>query len=213
MGAKWKEKSIKIFITLSCDKNYLMLTVLDFSIKASILFIQYNENMINLIKNVFLNKKLLLRRLIFFLIVFTIVIIFALTFHLMFKKYSDGDIVSKKNKFLYLLVRWNDGLGFSILKGKFAAICAIQLVFIFLQILILNLCKNTSEIIFLSMIVSGGLFNFFQRVLSIKKQVLDYFCFGFFEFPVFNVSDVFITIGIIGFMIMKVIKLIKTFDA
>lgn len=91
--------------------------------------------------------------------------------------------------------------------------CIVQLVFIVLQILILNLCKKTIEIIFLSMIISGGLFNFFQRILSIKKQVLDYFCFGFFEFPVFNVSDVFITIGIIGFMIVEMVKLIKTFDA
>ena len=169
--------------------------------------------MVNLVKNVFLNKKLFLRRLIFFLGVFTIVLIFALTFHLMFRKYSDGEIILKKNKFLYLLVRWNDGLGFSILKGKFFTICIVQLVFIVLQILILNLCKKTIEIIFLSMTISGGLFNFFQRILSIKKQVLDYFCFGFFEFPVFNVSDVFITIGIIGFMIVEMVKLIKTFDA
>ena len=169
--------------------------------------------MINLIKNVFLNKKLFLRRLIFFLSVFAIVLIFALTFYLMFRKCNDGDIVSKKNKFLYLLVKWNNGLGFSFLKGKFAAICIVQLVFIVLQILILNFCKNTIEIIFFSMIISGGLFNFFQRILSVKKQVLDYFCFGFFEFPVFNVADVFITIGIIGFMIMETIKLIKMFDA
>ena len=61
--------------------------------------------MVNLVKNVFLNKKLFLRRLIFFLGVFTIVLIFALTFHLMFRKYSDGEIILKKNKFLYLLVR------------------------------------------------------------------------------------------------------------
>ena len=92
-------------------------------------------------------------------------------------------------------------------------ICIVQLVFIILQILILNFFKNTIEIIFFSMIISGGLFNFFQRILSVKKQVLDYFCFGFFEFPIFNVADVFIIIGIVGFMIMETIKLIKIFDA
>lgn len=165
--------------------------------------------MINLIKNVFLNKKLFLKRLIFFFSVFLIVLIFSLSFYLIFKKYNDGDIVSKKNKFLYLLIKWNDGLGFSLLKGKFVAICITQFIFIVLQILILNFCKNIIEIISLSMVISGGLFNFFQRILSIQKQVLDYFCFGFFEFPIFNIADVFITIGIIGFMTYGVVKLIK----
>lgn len=165
--------------------------------------------MANLIKTVFLNKKLFLKRLIFFSSVFLFVFIFALTFYLIFKKHNDGEIVSKKNKFLYLLIRWNNGLGFSILKGKFTAICTTQSIFIILQILILNLCKNTSEIISLSMIISGGVFNFFQRILSKQKQVLDYFCFGFFEFPIFNVADVFITIGIIGFTICEIVKLIK----
>ena len=73
--------------------------------KSFILFIQYNENMIDLIKNVFLNKKLFLKRLIFFLSVFVVVLIFALTFYLMFRKRDDGDIITKKNKFLYLLVK------------------------------------------------------------------------------------------------------------
>lgn len=165
--------------------------------------------MINLIKNVFLNKKLFFKRLIFFFVVFSIVLIFALTFYLMFNRYYDGDVVSKKNKFLYLIIRWNDGLGFSILKGKYIAICIVQFIFIVLQILILNFCKNTIEIIFHSMTISGGLFNFFQRILSTKKQVLDYFCFGFFEFPIFNIADMFVTIGIVGFMIGGMIKLIK----
>lgn len=168
--------------------------------------------MINLIKNAFLNKKLFFKRLIFFFVIFSIVLILALTFYLTFNKHNDGDIVSKKNKFLYLLIKWNDGLGFSFLEGKYIIVCTIQFIFIILQIIILNFCSAVVEIIFLSMTISGGLFNFFQRIISTKKQVLDYFCFGFFEFPVFNIADMFITIGIIGFMVWEIIKLIKMFN-
>ena len=74
-------------------------------INAFALFIQYNEIMINLIKNAFLNKKLFFKRLIFFFVIFSIVLILALTFYLTFNKHNDGDIVSKKNKFLYLLIK------------------------------------------------------------------------------------------------------------
>lgn len=60
----------------------------------------------------------------------------------MFNRHNDGDIVSKKNKFLYLIIKWNDGLGFSILRGRYITICIMQFIFIILQILILNFCNN-----------------------------------------------------------------------
>ncbi len=50
----------------------------------------------------------------------------------------------------------------------------------------------------LAMVAAGGIGNMIDRVLNGK--VVDFLEFGFFDFPIFNVADSFVTVGAFGIM-------------
>ena len=52
----------------------------------------------------------------------------------------------------------------------------------------------------LILLLSGAVGNFIDRI--IKGYVVDFFQFTFFDFPVFNVADCYITIGAVFFIVI-----------
>lgn len=89
----------------------------------------------------------------------------------------------------------NTGAAFSILAGqRLLLILMPALVIIFIAIYVLiKKPKNRLLMLSLSMIVSGGLGNLIDRIRF--GYVIDFFDFRLINFPVFNVADIWVTLG------------------
>lgn len=155
------------------------------------------------------DKKLLLQKGVIALCALVLVLIMSLSFYFWLKD-KDG-IVGKTNPFWYIDVLWNDGIGFSALVGNFAAIYAIQSVmFVLLLAIFIFVTNDKISASFVALAMFGGLFNLIQRACAGNNCVLDYFHFGFWDsFPIFNWPDMFVVIGIFGFVISYIVITVK----
>ena len=108
------------------------------------------------------------------------------------------------NDYLNFDLIWNTGIGFGLLSSDSNMYynlisCLIGLVIVFLIIVGLN--SNKFDKISFSIITGGALGNFYDRL--IYQAVPDFvdFHYGNFHWFAFNVADIFITVGIIAFII------------
>ena len=117
------------------------------------------------------------------------------------------------NSFLNLSLVWNSGIGFGLLQIEpnifystvSIIIAAINLILIYWMIT----TSNYLESIFISIILGGALGNLFDRYYysSVPDFIdLHYESFHWFTF---NIADIFITIGIIGLIIIDLFKIKK----
>ena len=118
------------------------------------------------------------------------------------------------NSFLNFSLVWNSGIGFGILQLEAnifyllisIIISAINLILIYWMFT----SSNYLESIFISIILGGALGNLFDRYYysSVPDFIdLHYESFHWFTF---NIADIFITIGIIGLIIIDLFKIKKT---
>ncbi len=118
------------------------------------------------------------------------------------------------NSFLNFSLVWNSGIGFGLLQIEpnifystvSIIIAAINLILIYWMIT----TSNYLESIFISIILGGSLSNLFDRFYynSVPDFIdLHYKSFHWFTF---NIADIFITIGIIGLIIIDLLKIKKT---
>lgn len=118
------------------------------------------------------------------------------------------------NSFLNFSLVWNSGIGFGILQIEpnifyftiSIIITAINLILIYWMLT----WTNYLESIFISIILGGALGNLFDRYYysSVPDFIdLHYESFHWFTF---NIADIFITIGIIGLIIIDLFKIKKT---
>jgi len=118
------------------------------------------------------------------------------------------------NSFLNFSLVWNSGIGFGILQLEpnifylliSIIITAINLILIYWMLT----SSNYLESIFISIILGGALGNLFDRYYY--SSVPDFIDFHYesFHWFTFNIADIFITIGIIGLIIIDLIKIKKT---
>jgi signal peptidase II len=118
------------------------------------------------------------------------------------------------NSFLNFSLVWNSGIGFGILQIEpniFYLIISIIITTINLILIYWMLTSlNYLESIFISIILGGALGNLFDRYYysSVPDFIdLHYESFHWFTF---NIADIFITIGIIGLIIIDLFKIKKT---
>ena len=111
------------------------------------------------------------------------------------------------SKYLNILPIWNKGISFGLL--SFDEIKLYNLLSIFISIIILLLIiiafKNQGLRRFLFLIIIGGaLGNLYDRIKF--NGVLDFIDFhvGNFHWFIFNVSDIFITLGILGMIFIEI---------
>lgn len=154
------------------------------------------------------DKNLLIKKGIIAACALIIVLAFSLSFYLWLK--DKTGIVGQENKFWYIEICWNDGLGFSGLAGKTSAIYAIQsIMFILLLAIFIFLTHDKVSSSFVALAMFGGFFNLIQRASETGVNsgcVLDYFRFGFWKsFAIFNWPDMFVVIGIFGFVISYIV--------
>ena len=120
------------------------------------------------------------------------------------KKFFGSEIFS--SKFLNINLVWNKGIAFGLLSFNhetFYNFLTILISFIILIILFLILKTKGIEKYTLLMILGGALGNLYDRILY--KAVPDFIDFhiGNLHWFIFNVSDIFITFGVIGMIILE----------
>ena len=109
-----------------------------------------------------------------------------------------GTLKSIIPKFFYITKVYNNGAAWSTFEGaRFLLIGVAVVSFIFLIIYQKNFVDNRRNIIAFSLVYGGLLGNLFDRIVN--GYVIDYlkFYIGGYEYPVFNLADSFICIGIL----------------
>ena len=113
------------------------------------------------------------------------------------------------NNFFYFTLCYNTGGAWSIFSGNVLMLIIFSI--IALGLVIYTMTRSTSKLYIYSsaLFVSGLLGNLFDRIVYGKViDFLDFIIFGY-DFPVFNVADCFICIGV-GLMLLGIIKEEKT---
>ena len=157
-----------------------------------------------------LNKKKIYL-FVFILILFSVDRISKILILKNFSNHSSSEIYF--NSFLNFSLVWNSGIGFGILQIEpniFYSIISIIITIINLILIYWMLTSsNYLESIFISIILGGSLGNLFDRYYysSVPDFIdLHYESFHWFTF---NIADIFITIGIIGLIIIDLFKIKK----
>lgn len=102
----------------------------------------------------------------------------------------------------------NNGAAFGMFESKSYLLIIISFIVLIVLFKYINNEKNLSQLssISLGLIMGGILGNLIERVLF--KEVVDFLAFNIlgFSFPVFNLADSFIVIGVIILIIGEMIK-------
>tara|TARA_B100001769_G_scaffold167004_1_gene131421 strand:- start:312 stop:803 length:492 start_codon:yes stop_codon:yes gene_type:complete len=113
----------------------------------------------------------------------------------------------KITSFLNLVLVWNSGVGFGLFSFEENIAYNIITFFVLLVIILifyLSLKTNDIKFYFYLIIIGGALGNFFDRILySAVPDFID-FHIGNFHWFVFNIADIFITVGIICLIIAEI---------
>lgn len=145
-------------------------------------------------------KKLTVLSFIFLLMDFIIKLIISNNLEL----YNTIEVIPNFFNIIYVT---NTGAAFSILEGNrfLFIIIAIVAIYLIYEFLIKNNKINKFEIISYSMLMGGITGNLLDRI--VYGYVIDYLSFNIFsyDFPIFNLADVFIVISVL-LIVIKGIK-------
>ena len=123
-------------------------------------------------------------------------------------KISSGTIIKVIGNFFRLTYLENSGAAWSILEGKTIFLIIISFVFLFYVINCIKKDKRDTKINILSysFIIGGIIGNMIDRI--IYHRVIDFLSFKIFSyyFPVFNIADSLIVIGVILFIIDTILE-------
>lgn len=150
------------------------------------------------------------------IIYFIVSLIFFIGFDLYFSDLILNDIRFKvaENKFMSLIFVQNTGAAFNILEDYkiFLILFAIAAIFVISSYIFRHLEKfSTISVFWAAMLLAGIGCNMYERMSF--GYVRDFFKLNFIEFPVFNISDIFINIGVIAIIVIILKnKYIKTND-
>ena len=104
---------------------------------------------------------------------------------------------------------WNTGIGFGLLTTETTILYNLTTIFIALVITYLiyyTVKLENFDKFFFSVIIGGALGNFYDRLAY--KAVPDFIDFhvGNFHWFTFNIADIFITLGIVGYLIKGLLE-------
>ena len=122
------------------------------------------------------------------------------------KKFLGSEIFS--SKYLNINLIWNDGIAFGLFSFQksnlYNFLTLIIIAIIFLIIFMTAKAEGIKKYSFL-MILGGAIGNVFDRLFN--KAVPDFIDFhiGNFHWFIFNIADVFITIGVIFMILIEII--------
>ena len=122
------------------------------------------------------------------------------------KKFIGSEIFS--SKYLNITLIWNEGIAFGLLsfdQENLYNLLTILIILIIFFILVMFLKSSGLKKLALVMILGGALGNVFDRILY--KSVPDFIDFhvGEFHWFIFNIADIFITIGVFSMILFEFI--------
>ena len=111
--------------------------------------------------------------------------------------------------YLNIVLIWNKGIAFGLLsfnESYFYNIISLVIAIIIIVLVIMSLKSQGFKRYFLLIIVGGALGNLHDRIFF--KAVPDFIDFhvGNFHWFIFNVSDIFITLGVIGMIFFELLN-------
>jgi len=113
------------------------------------------------------------------------------------KKYIGSEIFS--SQFLNIILVWNDGIAFGLFnfKENLYNVLTVFILLIILIIIFMIINNNGLKRYSLLMILGGALGNVYDRIFN--KAVPDFIDFhiGNLHWFIFNVADIFITLGVL----------------
>ena len=123
------------------------------------------------------------------------------------KELSGAEIFS--SKYLNIRLIWNEGVAFGLLsfdQGNFYNLLTVLIILIIFFIVLMILKSSGLQKLALVLILGGALGNVFDRILY--KSVPDFIDFhiGGFHWFIFNIADIFITIGVIFMVIFEIFE-------
>ena len=110
--------------------------------------------------------------------------------------------------FFYLTYTHNTGAAFSILTGKriFLILIALVILIVIFNYLRKNKIESKVEKIAFSLIIGGSIGNLLDRIVrGYVVDFLDFKIFGY-NFPIFNLADTFIVIGVFLLLIITLTR-------
>jgi len=122
------------------------------------------------------------------------------------KKNLSADLFS--SKFLNISLIWNEGIAFGLFSFEESSLYDFLTIFIFIVIIVIffMILKNNGMKKFsLLMILGGAIGNVYDRIFF--KAVPDFIDFhiGNFHWFIFNVSDIFISLGVLFLIYLELI--------
>lgn len=121
---------------------------------------------------------------------------------------TKTDSITIIKNFFYLTYINNDGAAFSILVGKriFLILIAVLVIVMLIRYIKKNNIQNKLELVSISLIIGGSLGNLMDRV--VRGYVIDFLDFKIFNynFPIFNLADIFIVIGVFLLLLKELRK-------
>ena len=144
------------------------------------------------------------------IIIFTIFFLDRITkMYLINLQESGTNIDFYINSFLNFYLVWNTGVGFGLASmeaGIYYHILTLIIVIINI-VLIYFLIKSKGVYMYLfALIIGGSLGNLFDRMYYYAVPDFIDLHLGNFHWFIFNVADIFITVGIIGFIFFELLK-------
>ena len=154
----------------------------------------------------YLNKRLIIN-------LFTVIIIFSLDriskFYVILQSKKNLSYDLFESKFLNINLVWNEGIAFGLLsfdKDYLYNLLTI-LIIVLIIIIFLMILKNTGfKKYSLLMVLGGALGNLYDRIyFNAVPDFID-FHIGNFHWFIFNVSDIFITLGVTSMIIFELLN-------
>lgn len=140
----------------------------------------------------------------YYLIAIFVILLDQFTKWLIVSKMQFGESIPIVNNILYITSHRNRGAAWGILQGQMWLFYVITLVVIIALIYYIQKAAKGKILlgVSLSLMLGGAIGNFIDRV--VRKEVVDFihaYIFGY-NFPVFNVADSSLCIGVILLMIV-----------
>ena len=113
------------------------------------------------------------------------------------------------SKYLNINLIWNEGIAFGLFSfsgnNLYNLITLIIIIIIFLIIILINKSEGVERLV-LSMVFGGALGNLYDRI--VYKAVPDFIDFHIADLHwfIFNVADIFITLGVIMLILLELFK-------
>lgn len=143
----------------------------------------------------------------YYIIALIIILIDQLTKWIVVKSMELGESITVIDNFFYLTSHRNRGAAWGILQGQMVFFYIVTIIVILGVIYYMQKYARNDKLlaIGLSFVLGGAFGNFIDRVF--RQEVVDFFDFYIFNynFPIFNVADSALTVGVVFVIIATIL--------